>query len=1289
MGENMNIKIETFEANIEDFMGSRGGAGPAPDGWQAETALDTERFHHNFFSSGQASYILSEGHYSSDPGASEKIESTEDISEDSQDKDWKVSYLDYQVDSDEEEIETASDRDLDPDYDKSPDPDWDDGDSWDSDYKHGSRSARRKRSFRGRGRGRGRGRSRDTCQSRIDRLKYSLREVDVVSFASNVKGGKDISNLHSLVAKGMFGQYRKLLRQDVTDKVKKESDETLRKTVKNVLSGRNLLPSLCSSDISPATVKSVANILHEDNALEESVQSSVVSGSHPSASLLLQSLIRTVQDKDPGKNDFPLQSSNSSTTSVASVSTDGGKQNLEGISGRSFLLLQHIALQEHQKKQRSGSFLSFTRFLSPNAYSSSNGGSVLKSMLTEDLGSTSDVTNQRTDTRLLRKMLETTYVPPNETSCEGSALSKFTDEKRETKRPLSLETFEGYTVYVDQATSDDDVDDGDLDDDDKDGSECQQILEEPDVEMVNIKTEPVSPRRRYTAESSPQIIPIPIMQIKPEPLSPKTGAEDDSLATQETPSRECEDSDSVYDQNIRIKKEPDLHSTEESKEDEEDSHSQPEGFHHARLDSAGTHHVEQSSDLALGSPLETMQVKSEPFSPMLPTPQDPWTNSCHGEASPNISKNISKIQSSDIPNLNLRSLLVNDETTLKSMLKQRTQYSDNQSTNNVDFQNFLKPKQGRPHYEQTLSQKIAALKKEVTSEGGTNGPRDDSGSEFEVSASTFLQSLSRLSSSSSGNKDTILRGLMEVKASTNLDSPSHSYNTRHKRKHQDLSLLGEDQGTPSVKQESSASNYDLRDSAEAVPLNQFESMSQAINHDRANVDGLQELDMCESLSRNVNSCSQQLLNIIKSVGASKVSEEPKKQNVTILQSMLNCVNEGENSEPFAKTPKMSGLLDTTTSTIGIGSTNFLSQSHISPQVQRSHSQVRTAKQVSKFRMIRPKPFTIGTSTQTQMASLRIGLRKRRSRSADKSSFRDVGSGVSALPTECPYQCRLCGSAFRSTSLLEEHMHVHFGSMPFGCSICPQSFMTAKELEDHTKVHVSKLSPAVVYKCTVCGDVFDTKREHNEHRITHETIQQFQSKDLKKQRGSQHVTDQVHKLKDVHTCKQCGEVFHDIHKYVLHVDQHNGWYKCEKCDKVLVSKDEFQGHILNCSGQNYICSECGKSFMRKVELNYHIMFLHKQQSVTCGVCRAVFCYESHLEEHELEQHSSELQMMLQGESSQQPNTVGDLSTENGCKISDSLSLSVQRSSGSVAISDFSVQCMSEPAESEVLTISDSE
>ncbi|XP_046556456.1 zinc finger protein 836-like [Haliotis rubra] len=524
---------------------------------------------------------------------------------------------------------------------------------------------------------------------------------------------------------------------------------------------------------------------------------------------------------------------------------------------------------------------------------------------------------------------------------------------------------------------------------------------------------------------------------------------------------------------------------------------------------------------------------------------------------------------------------------------------------------------------------------------------------------------------------------MEVQSSSDLGSPSHSYNTRHKRKHQDISQLVEDQDTASVGQDASASKY-IRNSAEFKP---FESLSQALNHSRTNVDGLQESDVSESLSQNVNSCSQQLLNIIKSVGASKVTEEPKKKDVTILKSMLNSVNDEEKFEPPANYSVMSRLLDTPTSSIGVRSTTFLNRSYISPPIQRSCSQVPAAKQVSKFRMIKPKPSTIGTPTQTQIASLRIGLRKRRSRSAEKSCSYDTG--ISALPTECPYQCRLCGSAFRSTPLLEEHMHVHFGSMPFGCSICPQSFMTAKELEDHMKVHASKLSPAVVYKCTVCGDVFDTEREHNEHRINHETFQQVQSTDHNKVRSSQHAYDQVHMLKNVHACKQCGEVFQDIHKYVLHVDQHSGWYKCEKCDKVFMSKIVFQEHILNCSGQNYICSECGKTFMSKMDLNYHIMFEHKQQGVTCGICSAVFCYESHLKEHEVQQHGSELKLMLQGAPHTQPDTVDDISMENGCKISDMMSLSVQRSSGSMAISDFAVQCLSDPTPSVVVTISDSE
>ncbi|XP_046556455.1 uncharacterized protein LOC124265696 [Haliotis rubra] len=652
MGENINVKMERLEAG---------------------TALDMERFHPNFFSSGQASDILSEGHCSSDPGASENIVSNEDISEDSQDKDWKVSYLDYQVDSDDEEIETASDRDLDPDYDKSPEPEWDDGDSGDSDYKPGSRSAKKKKCFRGKGRGR----IRESYQSKIDKLKLSLTQ-DVMRFASNVKGGRDILKLNSLLAKDTLEQDKLLVSQasDVSDKVKKERDETLRTTVKEVLSGRNLLPSLCGSDISQATVKSIANILHEDKPFEGSVESPVVSGSHPSASLLLQSLRRTVQDNDPGTNDFPSQSSNSNTNCGPSVSTDGGKQNVEGLSGRSFLLLQHLALQEHQKKHQFGSFLSFKRFLEPNAYSSSNGGSVLKSMLTEDLGTQAGVGSHRSDTTLLRKMLETVHAPPHEISLDGSELLQVTDEMTVSeKKQFSLETFEGYTVYVDQAASEEDVDDnddvdGDVNDRDKEESDYQQIPDIPALMPVKIKTEPLSPRHTSgDAESHPQIKTIPLMQIKPEPMSPTSGTEGDGLASQETSSRECEKSNSAYDQNIIIKKEPDLLLTEGSRERKEDIQSQSEGFHQHTSSHPVGDSLKRSAELTT---LESMQLKSEPVSPTLPTrPPDLWTNSCN--AAPNVSKNVSKLQSSDIPDLNLRSLLVNDDNTLKVNVNTKSQ----------------------------------------------------------------------------------------------------------------------------------------------------------------------------------------------------------------------------------------------------------------------------------------------------------------------------------------------------------------------------------------------------------------------------------------------------------------------------------------------------------------------------------------------------------------------------------------------------------------------------------------
>ena len=83
----------------------------------------------------------------------------------------------------------------------------------------------------------------------------------------------------------------------------------------------------------------------------------------------------------------------------------------------------------------------------------------------------------------------------------------------------------------------------------------------------------------------------------------------------------------------------------------------------------------------------------------------------------------------------------------------------------------------------------------------------------------------------------------------------------------------------------------------------------------------------------------------------------------------------------------------------------------------------------------------------------------------------------------PYQCDLCGRAFRQRGHLKDHLETHNTERkkPFICDICGHGFVSAAVLHNHHLTHTGQKP----FECGICGRCFRQRGHLKDHMVTHE------------------------------------------------------------------------------------------------------------------------------------------------------------------------------------------------------------
>ncbi|PIO25506.1 hypothetical protein AB205_0147750 [Aquarana catesbeiana] len=189
-----------------------------------------------------------------------------------------------------------------------------------------------------------------------------------------------------------------------------------------------------------------------------------------------------------------------------------------------------------------------------------------------------------------------------------------------------------------------------------------------------------------------------------------------------------------------------------------------------------------------------------------------------------------------------------------------------------------------------------------------------------------------------------------------------------------------------------------------------------------------------------------------------------------------------------------------------------------------------------------------------------------------------------------FSCSECGKCFTQKGALTRHQRIHMGELPYSCSECGKSFTQKGALVDHQISHTDHLvkhqrshTGDCPYSCSECGKSYICKKDLIGHQIIPTGVRPFSYSECGKS-----LTRKGQLPVSVHPPLVIRLGTRSVFFLMPHVNANfMNLLICIKHRKSLTLKrnhvKQQRSHTIE---HRYSCSECGKFFSKKENLNEH-------------------------------------------------------------------------------------------------------